>query len=355
MPQRLAGSLADMNSSPTQTNTVSSADTTAEALSHVGEEYARLHAHWACRAAFPLIVILLVLSQVGIGLAVYHGWIWLGLPAVLLASHFMHGALIGFHEASHGLLRKSRLLNEIDGIIVGTLSFVSFTLYRVAHQTHHAHLGTERDEELWPFVIVDSPRWFRRLIAFIELNAGLLFTPYLFARVFLRKGSFIKSGKVRRRIWAEFGLMAVFWVLVISAVGYLNVWAYFFWAYLVPGVIAGNMQSWRKYIEHVGLRGHTSNSATRNIISHSWSGRLLSLTLLHEPFHGVHHWRAGLPHTELPKHAALLAPTVEGDVPPFPNYRSAIKDLLRNLPDPRSGSHWPDAKSISENLAKTAC
>ena len=123
----------------------------------------------------------------------------------------MHGALIGFHEASHGHLRKSRFLNEADGLIIGTFSFMSFTLYRAAHQKHHSHLATERDVELWPFVIVGTPRWARRLAAFIELNAGILFTPFLFARIFLHKDSFIKNKRVRRRIWMEFGLIAVVW------------------------------------------------------------------------------------------------------------------------------------------------
>ena len=77
---------------------------------------------------------------------------------------------------------------------------------------------------------------------------------------------------------------------------YWHVWTYFFWVFLVPGIIAGNLQSWRKYIEHVGLSGHTAKSATRSIVADTWSGRLLSLTLLHEPFHGVHHLRVGLPH-----------------------------------------------------------
>ena len=262
----------------------------------------------------------------------------------------MHGALIGFHEASHGMLRKNRFLNDLDGIIAGTLSFMSFTLYRVAHQTHHSHLATERDVELWPFVIVSSPRWGRRLAAFIELNAGLAFTPFLSARVFFRKGSFIRSRKVRRRIWAELILMVVFWTVILSAVAYWHVWTYFIWLYLAPGIIAGNLQSWRKYIEHVGLSGHTAKSATRSIVADTWSGRLLSLTLLHEPFHGVHHLRVGLPHTELPRHAALLVPTVEGEVAPFPNYRSALMDLLRNLSDPRSGSHWPDSENQDNPL-----
>jgi fatty acid desaturase len=300
------------------------------------------HTHWVARAAFPLIVAALVASQAAIGLAVNHGWYWLAVPFVLLASHFMHGILIGFHEASHGMLRKSRFLNDLDGIIAGTLSFMSFTLYRVAHQTHHSHLATARDEELWPFVVVDSPRWQRRLVAFIELNAGLVFTPFLFARMFLRKGSFVRNKKVRRRIWMEFALVIAANTLLFAAVTWFHVWSYFLWMYLAPAIIAGNLQSWRKYIEHVGLSGHTSKSATRSIVADTWSGRLLSLTLLHEPFHALHHMKAGLPHAELPRHAALLHPSEPGELPVFPSYRSALAHLFRQLSDPRTGSHWPD-------------
>lgn len=303
--------------------------------------------HWVSRAAFSLIGAALIVSQIAIGFAFYHGHIWLAVPLVLLASHFMHGLIIGFHEASHGFLRKNRFINELDGIIAGTLSFMSLTLYRAAHQKHHSHLATERDEELWPFVIVSSPRWSRRLVAFIELNAGLFFTSFLFLRIFFRKNSFVRNKKVRRRIWAELILIIVVWTLLLSTIAWFHVWSYFCWVFLAPAVIAGNLQSWRKYIEHVGLSGHTAKSATRSIVADTWSGRLLSLTLLHEPFHAVHHLRAGLPHAELPLHATLLVPTVEGEIAPFPNYRSALMDLLRHLSDPRSGSHWPDLKTKS--------
>jgi fatty acid desaturase len=301
--------------------------------------------HWVSRAAFPLIVAGLLISQGGVLFAVSRGWFWLAVPLVLLASHFMHGILVGFHEASHGMLRKNRLINEIDGILAGTLSFMSLTLYRVAHQTHHSHLATERDEELWPFVNVGTPRWARRLAAFIELNLGLLFTPFLFARIFFRKGTFIKNKKVRKRIWMEYALIIVVNTLIITGVSYFQVWTEFLWVYVAPAVIAGNMQSWRKYIEHVGLTGNTARSATRSIVADTWSGRLLSLTLLHEPFHGVHHLKVGIPHAELPHHAGMLEPVAQGELPPFPNYRSAFVHLLRNLSDPRSGSHWPDKVS----------
>lgn len=299
--------------------------------------------HWVSRAAFPLVVAAQTASQVALGFAVFYGWYWLAVPLALLVSHFMHGALIGFHEASHGLLRKTRWLNELDGIIIGILSFTSFTLYRAAHQTHHMYLATERDEEMWPFVNVDASRGMRRLAAFLELTLGLFFSPFLFWRMFLRKNSIIRSAKVRRKIWRELGYIVAFWVIAISLVSWFSLWNYFLWLYFIPAYIAGNLQSWRKYVEHVGLHGRTAKSATRSIIADTWSGKLLSLTLLHEPFHAVHHMRAGLPYHELPLHAESLKPSEEGELPPFPNYRSAIAHLIRELSDPRVGSHWPDA------------
>jgi fatty acid desaturase len=307
------------------------------------------NSHWVSRAAFPLVSGTMVITQIMLGIAYYNGLIWLCVPLLLLVSHFMHGMLVGFHEASHGHLRESRFLNEADGLIIGTLSFMSFTLYRAAHQKHHSHLATERDVELWPFVIVGTPRWARRLAAFIELNCGILFTPFLFARIFLRKDSFIRNQRVRRRIWMEFGVMAVVWASIFATVSFFHVWDYYLWVFLIPGVIAGNLQSWRKYIEHVGLRGHTARSATRSIVADTWSGRLLSLTLLHEPLHGIHHVKMALTHDKLPQYTAVLEPDDEGDIAPFPNYRSAMVHLFRNLSDPKSGSHWPASNSTTDH------
>lgn len=311
--------------------------TTATVVEEPTEAY---QPHWVNRAAFPIISAALVLIQGLLAFALYRNQLWAAVPLVLLASHLMHGQLIGFHEASHGALRKSRRLNEIDGILIGIFSFMSFSLYRAAHQTHHMHLGTQRDEELWPFVEPRTPRWARILAAVLELSVGILFTPFLFIRTFLRKGSPIRSKRVRRRIWAEFALVVVVWALLLLTVTWLNGWRYFVWMYAIPAVIAGNLQSWRKYIEHVGLTGSTIRSATRSIIGDGPMGRLVSLTLLHEPFHGVHHQRAGLPHAELPCYAADLQPDIPEEKAPFPSYRHALMDLLRSLADPRVGAQW---------------
>jgi fatty acid desaturase len=296
--------------------------------------------HWVSRAAFPVLAAILLLNEVALGTALYLGWVWVAVLLMLCASHLMHGMLIGFHEASHGLLRKNRRLNEVDGVIIGIMSLMSFSLYRAAHQLHHAHLASERDEELWPFVIPGTARRTRILAAVLELGLGLFYTPFLFIRTFLRVGSPIRNKKLRRRIWAEFALTAGVWLCILAGVTWWGVCSYFLWMYLAPAYLAANMQSWRKYIEHVGLTGSTVNSSTRSIVSEGLVGRFIAFTLLHEPYHGVHHRHSGLPHAELPQFASVLTPKSPAELPPFPSYWHALLHLFHSLADPRVGAQW---------------
>lgn len=305
------------------------------------QKFNELHEpHWAVRGAFQLLVFGLLFVEIILALTVYKGWFWLSVPLVLVASHLMHGTLIGLHEAAHGLLRKNRRFNEFDGVMIGTLGLMSFSLYRVVHQTHHAHLTTERDYEFWPLSLTAMPRWKRIVAAFFELNFGMFFTPLVFLRAFFCSPSPVRSKRVRRRIWAELALTAATTVLVLVAVAAFGWWKYFLWLYFAPAFIAANLQSWRKYIEHVGMTGTTVNGSTRSIVARSWMGRLTAFTLLHEPFHGVHHQRAGVPHSELPQHVAALEPKNPDERAPFPSYRNALVDLIRSLADPRVGPQW---------------
>jgi fatty acid desaturase len=299
--------------------------------------------HEVSSVAFETLVILLALTETALWVAVWGGWLWLTLPLVLVTAHLMHGILIGFHEASHGLLRKSRRLNEFDGVLIGIFMFLPFNLYRVVHQMHHMHLATERDTELWPFVLTKAPRWARRLAAFLELTVGLFYSPFIFLRVFVGRHSLVRSRKVRRRVWAELALAVAMWATIIAAVTFWGVWKYFLWLYLAPALIAANLQNWRKYIEHVGLTGNTVNSSTRSIVPKSWLGHVFAYTLLHEPYHGVHHQNAGLPHAVLPQFKSVLTPKKPGERVPFMSYRQALPDLIRSLGNPRVGAQWRDS------------
>jgi fatty acid desaturase len=296
--------------------------------------------HWVLRGAFQLLVFGLVFTEVMLAVTVQRDLIWVAVPLMLVASHLMHGTLIGLHEAAHGLLRKNRRFNEFDGLLIGVLSLMSFSLYRVVHQTHHAYLATERDYEFWPLSHTATPRWRRCLAAFLELNFGMFYSPGLFLRAFFRSPSPVRSWRMRRRVWVELVLLVVIWALILWAVASFGLWKYFIWMYLAPAFLAANLQSWRKYIEHVGMTGDTVNGSTRSIVSKSWMGRVVAFTLLHEPFHGVHHQQAGLPHAALPQHVEKLQPKKPGERAPYPGYRYAFVELMRCLADPRVGPQW---------------
>jgi fatty acid desaturase len=74
-------------------------------------------------------------------------------------------------------------------------------------------------------------------------------------------------------------------------------------------------------------------------------GRLVSFTLLHEPYHGVHHLHAGVSHAHLSRYVDSLMPTGPDELPPFPSYRLAFLHLLGQLRDPKVGAQWQSLPS----------
>jgi fatty acid desaturase len=273
-------------------------------------------------------------------LLLYHGYVWACIPLVLVLAYLKHCHLIAFHEASHGNLCPSRPLNEAIGHLIATLGLMSLSLYRAVHRLHHVYLGTEKDEELWPFVDPRQPRWFRRVSAILEMTCGLLYTPYLFLRCFLREGSSVKDPAVRRRVWIELTGLVLFWGSVVAATAWFGLWQYFLMMYVIPAWIAGNLQSIRKFVEHLGVTGQPPLGVTRSIVPVGLVDRFIVFTLFHEPYHGVHHRYAHLPQTVFPAFAELLTPMQAGDLPPFSTYREAFLDMFRSLRDPRTGPQW---------------
>lgn len=252
--------------------------------------------------------------------------------------HFMHACLIGFHECAHFNFAPKRGYNEACGLLLGTSSFMSLALYRAVHHTHHAHFATDRDEELWPHTRPDASRAFRLLVAAFELGLGLVATPLLFLRSFLRAGGPVREPHVRRRVWLELAVITAAWAGALAAVAALDLWVPFLVAWVGPAVAIGNVTTWRKYIEHVGLTGDGPAGLTRLVAARDPAGRALSVLLFHEPLHGVHHLYAGLPSGRLPAFVDDLPADPDRRV--FPHYRAALLDLIRGLGDPRVGPQW---------------
>jgi fatty acid desaturase len=279
-----------------------------------------------------------------LGVSVYawdRGWWPVSVACWLVQGHIGHTNLLAFHETSHFTLHPSRRVNELHGLVLGSIILTPITAYRWVHNQHHLFLGTAKDAEQWPYVDRSAPRWFRLLTAFGELTLGFLVTPVLFLRGVLAAERMPRSTK--RRLVAEYALVAVTWGAVLGAVAWFGVWVPFLIGYLVPTWLAGNLQSWRKFTEHMGMLGHDVPSTTRTVIDETRVGRVLSASLLHIDYHGPHHEYAKIPHFNLPAATPVvfeeeLSDPVAGNV--YPSYRAAVWDMVKSLGNPRVGSQW---------------
>jgi fatty acid desaturase len=255
----------------------------------------------------------------------------------------MHGQLMAFHEAAHRTLIPIGWWNDAVGLGIGCLSFMGLTAYRGFHHTHHAYLATERDEELWPFVLPGVPRWLRSLALIGHLGLGILFMPAICLRCFLRNGSPISNRRVRQRAWAEYALMALLWAGILAVTACTDQWVILLATYVAPAILAGNIQGLRECIEHLCLTGSTVQASTRTVVPVGLLGRLVALSWFNIEYHGTHHEYARLPQACLPSFTVYLCQRTPGERPSaYASYLHALADLLPRIHDPKVGAQWID-------------
>ena len=284
----------------------------------------------------------LVLTPTAIVLWQTPAW-WLVFFLWPLQAHLGHILLTGFHEASHYTLSRYYWLNEFLGMLVGVVVFIPLSVYRHLHMYHHSQLAAEGDYELWPYTITTYSRAFRVFCAVIELTLGFFFTPLLFLRgVLLDK-------KVPRltglRMILEYGICIVFWSTVLGVVTWFGWWSTFLAAYLIPSMISGNLQSLRKFVEHMGLMGETPMTATRTVVPDRSTGHLLAATIHFVNYHGTHHRFGKLAYVDLADQTQRAHDLEANPLPIYRNYTSAMWDMFGTLSNPRVGPQWLETET----------
>lgn len=289
------------------------------------------------KTSSPLLVITLYTTIfIGLGvIAILYTYWWICVPAWIMQAYIGHALLLGFHETSHYVLHPNRKINELHGIITGTVILTPITAYRWVHNQHHTHLGTKRDTELWPYVDCTIPRWKRISAAIGELFFGFIYTPIIFFRGVSVELSLPKPVMFRLRI--EYILILVYWSISIFLITWFGFWFEFIVGYLVGTWGAGNLQSWRKLTEHLGLFGNDVPSNTRTVIDLSALGKLVSASLFHIDLHGPHHKYGKIPCHNLPVATTLV---YDGEPNVYRHYPAAIWDMVKSLVNPRVGYQW---------------
>jgi fatty acid desaturase len=104
----------------------------------------------AARVSFWTAVVWVQLG-VSWALALY-GPLWMSAFSFIINCAMVQAMLLWTHEASHYGLTTNRRLNDLwcDIFFAGPIG-ITVGDYRVRHMTHHAHLGTDLDQDGYPY------------------------------------------------------------------------------------------------------------------------------------------------------------------------------------------------------------
>lgn len=274
----------------------------------------------------------------GAVMAWYAGWWPVTAVLVLAAGICANSTILTMHEAVHFLLSPNPRSNNIGGIIAGTVTLAPLSLFRVVHQSHHGMIGTDRDLEFWPYVDRSSRQWHRVLAALTELTLAPLYYACMFTRALLVGHM---SRRARYKCYRDVGIMIVALGLALFIVAVNGWWVPFIIAYLIPELLAANMQSWRRLTEHVGLYGDDALTLTRSIIPSNPLELFYCRVMLNENYHASHHKMASIKWIDLPDDTeSLYAHNEDVRRLSYDSYFKAIPQMLKELKDPRIGSQW---------------
>lgn len=234
-----------------------------------------------------------------------------------------------FHEAAHQTLCGSRRLSIWIGRGVGTMIFVPYNIYRESHIRHHAYLNKPADWELWPYSDPNSPIWFRRMFCWLEIPFGAFTSPIAYGRLFFHKKSPLTNAMVRSTIRREYCVMFIIWSLVIGFVAYTSAWRAFLVAWVIPHMIAGVFQTFRKFTEHLGMQSYDPLLGARTVIGTNLMTRLFTFLNFDIFVHGPHHRHPRYRHEQLcHKMAEYQQQNPQTRYPVFKTYWRALLDTL---------------------------
>ncbi len=254
-----------------------------------------------------------------------------------------------FHEASHQTICGSRRVSIVIGRAIGTMIFVPYSIYRESHIRHHAYLNKPTDWELWPYSDPQTSLWFRRFFCWLEFPLGVFTTPFAYGRLYFHSGSPLTDSKIRRQIGWEYVAMFITWMAILTTVAVTGSWIIFLRAWVIPHWIAGVLQAFRKFTEHLGMKSYDPLLGARTVISQTWLTKIACYFNFDIFMHGPHHRHPRASTNQLrEKMTDYQRSNPDLVYPVFPTYRSAILDMLPAIWNPGVGMNAGAPAPVAE-------
>jgi len=261
------------------------------------------------------------------------------------------------HETAHQTLTSNRATSIWLGRVIGTLIGVPYSVYRESHIRHHAYLNKPYDWELWPYSDPKASLGFRRVFAMFDLFLGMFGAMVTYGRLYIHRDSPLTDKSLRRTIAWEYAFCFAFWGSLFAVFTATNTWDLFLVAWVIPHLVAGIIQSGRKFTEHIGMASYDPMLGTRTVVGKNWFTKICTWLNFDIFIHGPHHRHPRVPHRTLKeKMNEYVAKQPELQYPMFRTYSAAVWDMIPYLiKNPgvgmNAGAAAPDAeKKSAENF-----
>jgi fatty acid desaturase len=256
------------------------------------------------------------------------------LAAVLIARSQLALAVM-MHEAAHGLLARSKPLNDALGqLLTAAPLWLSLSTYRAGHIKHHHAPMASDDPVALMFAVHDYPvsrgRLIARLLAY-GCGAGYVMSIARLARGELAH-ALPKVVKSRRYQAWELASMLITNGLLLGLLAYAGHGWLYLGLWLVPSItllpLAGQV---RAIFEHAGLCASTDQSSNaRTIARRSWQTFLFGPHSIH--YHIEHHLFPRMPFYHLNTvHGQLAARGILPKANIYPDYGTVLRDVVHDV------------------------
>lgn len=212
----------------------------------------------------------------------------------LLSVTALNAFVLLLHEGMHHTLFKSRALNELGSVLLGSTVGISYTAYRIMHLRHHEYLGDEQDPDDY-HNYTDSPRrvW---LMHGLRVVMGSLLYLFLIPFQAWRHA----DTKERGRLVAEYAWLSALAASIACRLPF-STWAHY---HGIPLLFVGWLVNLRGFTQHGLAVAEDPYLASRSVHAKAW----LRFLLLNENYHLEHHLFPEVPSYHLHALHKLLWP-----------------------------------------------
>ena len=237
---------------------------------------------------------------------------WLTVPLGLIAAGFLVRVFIIFHDCGHGSFFKSRVANDIVGIVAGVICFTPYYRWRWEHAVHHSSSGDldrRGTGDVWTLTVqeyLEASRW-KRIAYRLARNPFILFViapVALFLVIERLPGR--KGGGLRERLSVHVTNLLI--LLVAFGMSRFMGWKAYLILQAILISVAGSAGVWLFYVQHQFEDVYWERREGWDYVKAALQGssfyklpRILQFFSGNIGFHHIHHLSPRIPNYHLEK------------------------------------------------------